>query len=924
MLRHRHPRADDSDERLTDKPLRRDVRMLGWELGRLLRRLSGERMYRLVERVRALAKRRRDGDDAADHELRSLIGGLELDDLAYVIRALAVYFDLSNLAEDRHRIRVLRERERQGRPERSRQSLRDAVGRLAETLDGEQLRSLLDHLRIELVFTAHPTEAKRRTVRDTLRRLRNDLSELDREDLLRPERKDLIRRIRTDLACLWETDPVPPRRPTVLEEVGRGRYAAEGLWNVVPAIYRSLREAIGRLPERTLTAQPFLRFGTWIGGDRDGNPLVTADVTRKTLELMRASAIGGHLRECERLSEVLSISERGHTASTEIRTGLADAEQRWSGVRSLLEPISSKEIYRRWLKVIEYRLRRTLDSPPDRPPLDAAYRSPQELNEDIRRMADSLRAEGYSGLVDVDLDAWMDRVHTFGFHMAGLDVRDNSARLHEGVDHIASAAGLCDNYADLSSEDRAAFLVRPVDPQDVESLRPSDLPSPADDMLRLFDHLARVAVADGAQSLGALVVSMTHRPADVLAMLWCARLGAARIRRPEAADAMPVTPLFETIDDLARAGELFDHLLQLSAFRGHVHRSGGVALCMVGYSDSTKDGGYLSAHWYLHRAQQDLAAVARRHGVGLMLFHGRGGALGRGGGPAARGIRSLPPESVRGRIRMTEQGEVLAERYDDPAIATRHITQVTWATLLVSAEPPQPPDPAADELVARAAERAQAAYRRLVTDPAFVGYFRRATPIDTIETLQIGSRPSRRRGQQSLADMRAIPYTFAWTQNRHLITGFYGLGSGLEPELEADPERLRTLYQQWPFFQAMIDNAELALAKADPRIAGEYAALAPGGAKGRIATMIREEHKRTTRVVLGITGRNHLLEHVPWLRRSIDVRNPYVDPLNLIQVELMRRAAEVDPERDPERATRIDELLRLSIKGIASGMRNTG
>ena len=918
-----------------DKPLRRDVRMLGMELGTVLRRYGDEGLFETIELIRRLAKARRAGDADADRRLHETIRSLSPRRLADVVRALSCFFDLSNLAEDRHRVRVLRHRERELHPAPQSNSIGAAVNALRERgLSADEVQALLDRTAIELVFTAHPTEAKRRTVRNALRRLRRDLIDLDRRDLVPRERRRLVRRIQTDLASLWETDPIRPRRPTVIEEVRRGRYVAEELWDVVPAIYRTFRLALQRAyPGHDLRPGTFLRFGSWIGGDRDGNPYVTTDVTARTLAMFHEAAVEKHIGECRRLTTILSISDKRHRMSDALVDALADARRRWPEVEGRIEPISPHEVYRQWLRVIRFRLERTHRVTLDGPTPEAAYREPDELRRDIELIAESLRANDHHDLADGEVREWIDRVRVFGFHLAALDVREDSRRLHEAVAQLAQHMEIESDYERLDEAGRQALLSGSIAPDAAARLDDAQLSEEARETLGLFDLLHRAAKTYGRSALGMLVVSMTHRPSDVLPMLWLSRLAAVRTGggtgggsggggEGERAITLPIVPLFETIDDLDRAGDVLEELLDSEPYAEHLAASGGTQVCMIGYSDSTKDGGYLAANWRQYQGQRRLAETAERRGVDLMLFHGRGGSLGRGGGPAARSILSLPPATVRGRIRITEQGEVLAERYDDPAIAYRHLEQVTWATMLVSATEPQPADPAAQRLIEEAAQRSMRAYRALIEDPAFVEYFSEATPIDAIETLPIGSRPSRRGGQRSLGDLRAIPYTFAWTQNRHMITAFFGLGAGLGPAAEEDPELLRRMYADWPFFRGVIDNAELALAKCDIGIAREYAALMEDrGAADRIWSMIESEYQRARRVVLAITGRDELLAGTPWLKRSIEVRNPYVDPLNLIQMELMRRSRDVPEEADAEP---LDELLRLTIQGIAAGMRTTG
>ena len=915
--------------------------MLGFELGRVLREHAGDELYDLVERVRALAKARRAGDAAADDELKRVIAGLDGRQIEQLIRALSVFFDLANLAEDRHRVRVLRARESGGEGEERKESIGDAVATLrARGVGAGEMQGLLDRLHVEPVFTAHPTEAKRRTVRSLLRRLRGDLVALDERGRTPRERDRLIARLQADLAVLWEVEPLRPRKPDVLEEVRRSLFVVDPLWEAAPWLQVSLRRAVARhYPEASgdtqgggaLRAGRFLSFGTWIGGDRDGNPYVTADVTRQTLHILRSEGVRRHSQEARRLAPLLAVSTRRRGLSDELRAALDEAVTGDEALRERMTRLHPHEGYRMWLEVVRARL-------------EVGYRTSDELIRDLRLMQNSLRQAGHGRLADGELREWIDRAHVFGLHIARLDIREDSRALHAAVAELAAAVGAVESPSEYEAMDDAArvrLLSEAVDVTRASRLNADDLSEAAREKLDLFTLVHREAAAHGGETLGMAIVSMTHRAGDVLPMLWLLRLGAAACGEREPAASLPIVPLFETIDDLNRAPDILDAMMASEGYRRHLEASGNVQCCMIGYSDSTKDGGYLAANVGLQAAQRRLAAYAAKRGVELMLFHGRGGALGRGGGPAARGILSLPPRAVEGRLRITEQGEVLAERYDDPQVARRHLEQITWATMLVSAGSREGGDAAAGvvgvsgergeggdggDLLEQAAERSRAAYRELIEDPAFIAYFEHATPIGTIESLQIGSRPSRRKsgdgGERKLSDLRAIPYTFAWTQSRHLLTAFYGLGTGLEPWADRDLERLRAMYREQPGFRATIDNAELALAKADPAIAREYAALVPDEKEGlRLWERFAAEYERSRRVVLAVTGRAQLLDSVAWLQRSIRVRNPYVDPLNLIQVELLRRKRTATGDEAREE---IEELLRLCVQGIAAGLRTTG
>lgn len=910
-------------------PLRRDLRLLIYRLLRLLRRYGAPGLFEKVKTLLRLAFARREGDQKADAALQQTIAGIDLRLDDQVIRALMVLLDVANLAEDRHRIRVLRQREANLPPGRYRdESPASAIKELLSAgVTGPNLARLLGHLRVEPVFTAHPTEAKRLTVRTTLGRLRRDLSDLDEGRHLPRELDALHERLDRDLACLWETDNIQPRKPTPLEELRRSLFLADSLWHVVPEILTELRSALNGhcdLEEGDLAG--ILRFGSWIGGDRDGNPFVTAGVTEQALRSLRDTALSHHRDECERLAGILTMSRRRHSVAAAMESRLASFRRTHPGCNELLSDLHPDETYRLWLGMIGWRLDRTRAGDPFDAPLSGAYGNPSALAQDVHLLYDSLRRAGHAPLAAELLRPWLDRIEVFGFHLARLDTREDSGQILAAVSEIAAQLGISENFGELDEAGRREVLAAEIEPHTVQRFRPEGLSERSRDLMRVIHLSYHATTSLGHEALGAWVVSMTHHPSDILSVLWLHRLVAAQHGVDVETIPRPLVPLFETIDDLDRASTILEGLLTDERYYAHLERSGGLQICMVGYSDSCKDGGYLTSNWELHRAQARLAALCRSHGIDLMLFHGRGGALGRGGGPAARGILSLPPATVNGRLRITEQGEVLAERYDDAVIAERHLEQLLWATMRVSGLPEQQPQSAWTSLMEEAARSGFTAWRALVEDPAFLTLFSQGSPIDTIENLGIGSRPARRRERRGLQDLRAIPFTFALTQNRLMLTAWYGLGTALEAACAKDLDMLRTMHQKWPFFQALIDNAELALAKSDMDIARRYGALVDeaAGADALLST-IAEENRRTTNAVNAIKDQSQLLDGVPWLQRSIQVRNPVIDCLNVIQIELTRRARNSHNAQGlPGESESLDELQRVCVQGIAAGMRTTG
>jgi len=901
-----------------------EIRRLTAHLNQVLQEQEGASLTELVENVLELARARRGGDERADRQLRALVAGLDHHRAAVVLRAISVLFDLMNMAEDRHRVRVLRDRERRSGSQPRPESIGAALEHLQqEGYTAAQIRGFLHNLDIEPVFTAHPTEAKRRSVRTKLKGIQRCLAEMDQFDMLPRRQAQLERTIHAELVSLWQTDPHQPERPTVMEEAGRAVFLIGTLWDVVPRLYQDLEDSLRRyFPGHEFEHRRFLHFGSWIGGDRDGNPNVTAQVTAQTLGLLRQTAMSYHREECRRAYHQLSISERRVEVSPQLRQALDEGLRRWPEAAARLERVSVHELYRRWLRLIEWRLDQSLAATAFGELPEGAYRRGAALQADVELLARSLLAHRAGAVFDTCVREWIFRIRAFGLHLARLDVRQESSYYEQVVAELLARLGLCQDYLDRPEQQRQEVLLRAMSqPADWAGL---ELSEAAVETVELFRLLTRTAQLYGPEVLGGHVISLTHHPSDVLEVLWLLEAAA----RESGAETLGlgqtgIVPLFETIDDLRRSGGVLEAMLANPAYARLLRERGGVQTTMIGYSDSTKDGGYLTATWALYQAQTALHEVAAGHGVRLIFFHGRGGALGRGGGPAARSILSLPPHTVGGAIRMTEQGEVLAARYDDPDIAFRHLEQVTAAAFLVEARVAQSPSGEWLETMEWLANRAFQAYRELVEQQAFVDYFQQTTPIDEIERLPIASRPARRGGRRSLKDLRAIPWVFAWTQSRVLIPAWYGMGLALIDYVRLHGgawDILGRMYREWEFFRATIDNAILALAKADMGIARGYAHLMeePEAREG-IWKRLSEEHERCCLAVQRMTGSASLLAEVPWLQRSIQERDPHVDPLNLIQVELLRRLRH--SQGDPEE---LRDLLRLSIQGISAGMRTTG
>lgn len=880
----------------------------------VVREQVGESLAESMKKIRRLAIERRVGLPDAEERLIEILKGLEPRELRSVIRWLSLFFDLANAAEERVRIEVLGERDRQskinGLPRG--ESIAAAISDLAaQGLSATEMQRWLDKLKIEPVFTAHPSEAKRRTTRQLLRRIRQLLPSIEDGTI-----EEVEPEIVADLTVLWQSDLVRPDRPPVMSEVSRGLYFASTLWDVAPRVYHEMRTALRKVyPNYRFEIPRFLSFGSWIGGDRDGHPFVTADITRLTFGRLRRAAIEGHLAMCRQLRERLVMSDQLIPSDSVLRERIETICKQSPELEQSLASISRQETYRQFIGMLDFRLKETLASFDAKSPTSAAYESIKEFRGDLDALHASVAKNKGDRIASQYIQPWIDLVQTFGFHFASLDIRQNSVVHARCLEEVVA----------LQNGRQSDDLIEFVQSGKPTRIDPSQLSSESKEVFDTFLLVARAYGSWGAEAIGCYIISMTHSAFDVFTVLWLWKTAWLQTHDDtEELPALPIVPLFETITDLQNSATIFDELMTDDIYRGYLADTDQQQqIVMVGYSDSTKDGGYLTACWELHQGQKTLAETAARHHIDLTIFHGRGGALGRGGGPAARAIRSLPQNAVGGRLRVTDQGEVLSERYDDPVIAHRHLEQILNATLMVSAGPKTDPDPSWTRAMDMLSETSLKKYREFIEHPGFLDYFDRATPISEIETLPIGSRPSRRKGQQrALSDLRAIPWTFAWTQSRHLLPAWYGMGTSIRKFVDDSGSKwstVRSMYENWSMFRALIDNAELALAKADMDIAREYALLASEESGSELWEMISTEFELSRGAVLMIKDIPELLAGIEWLKASVRSRNPYVDPLNFAQIMLLNRIRSNEADNDE-----LTHLVRLSIQGIAAGLRTTG
>jgi phosphoenolpyruvate carboxylase len=887
------------------KPLRDDVRLLGELLGSVLREHEGDALFQNVEQVRARAKAAHSGDQHAFAALADELSRLPVESALPLARAFAHFLNLANIAEQHHRIRRRRvhQADPDGQPQRA--STEDAFARLrASGISPEQLYESVCTLQIELVLTAHPTEVSRRTLVEMHNRIAAALAVRDRPDLTPLEREAVTASLTREIMAAWGTDEVRAQRPGVIDEVRAGLIVFEqSLWHAVPQYLREVDRALcahtGRgLPDGIAP----VRFGSWIGGDRDGNPNVTPDVTRRTCLLHRWMAADLYLREVEALRSELSMNDATPDLVDLAGTSREPYRELLRGVRSRLTAT------RAW---IEESLHGSADH---QAPPEACVRT-EDFALPLQAIDVSLRHTGYAAIADGRLLDLRRRLTVFGLTLARLDIRQDSARHTEAMSAITQALGSevrlkadTTAYEEWDEATRVEFLLREL--QSNRPLIPRDLRATPEvtDTLDTFRLIAELP----PESLGAYVITMASRASDVLAVA---------LLQKEACVAHPlrIVPLFETSADLESAGQVLDQLLSIPWYRAQIH---GRQEVMIGYSDSAKDVGRLAASWDLHRAQEALVDTSRRHGIEITLFHGRGGSVGRGGGPTHLAIMSQPAGSIDGTIRVTEQGEMLQALFGLPDIALRTLEVYTSGTLEAWLTPAPSASDAWRQSMQRLRDDARQAFRDVVYElPRFVEYFDAATPQAELGEMNIGSRPARRQRPDAHAgvrSLRAIPWQFAWTQTRLLLGAWLGAEHALERALaRGERDRLREMYRDWPYFRSVIQLLEMVLAKSDARIAAEYdRRLVPEDLRP-LGEELRRRLDRLIAAVLDVTGQRALLESNPVLRRSIDVRNPYVDPINLVQVELLRRWREHPDDR-------VKAALLVTVNGVAAGMRNTG
>jgi len=905
-LRRQDIRFEDKDQTLRD-----DVRTLGAMVGDLISEQGGEDLFEFVETARLRSIRRREGNEKPGEELAELVGSLAPDFALQVIRSFSTYFQMVNTAEKVHRIRRRREYLRDTGSHQP-GGLEDTLIKLkASGIDTEGLQQLLDVLRIEPVFTAHPTEPTRRTILRKEQNIVRHLIELLNPTMTPRETRVAQENIRQLVVTGWQTDEHPSEQMTVADELEHVLFfVTDVLYRAVPPFYENVEAAVARIYRDNgdqLKVPSLLHFASWVGGDMDGNPNVNAKTIRATLARQRALILDLYFNECASLSAKLSQSIGRISVSDELQARIDEYRGIFQNAYHAV-PVRHRDMpYRVFLRMVQHRLQSTYDD--DVFP----YENVSQLRTDIQLVADSLIAHKGASAGLFAINRLLRRVDTFGFHLVTLDIRQD-AEVHRGV------VGECldeDDWMDWSADDRAARIIEAIENR--ENV-PDSLSTVSRKTISVFHAIASCRRKYGARAIGPFIVSMTQGADDILSVLLLAHWGELHNRRHEV--PLDIAPLLETVDDLKNGPEIMQSLLACELYRDHLRRRNNRQTVMVGYSDSNKDGGLASARWALQNAQIALVDTVKSQDIELTLFHGRGGTISRGGSKTHVAVLGAPPGTVNGRLRVTEQGEIINEKYGLRSIALRTLEQVTGSVALATAMPNHRGNdmPEWHAMMGMIAAESRRAYRKLVYDtPNFYAYFRTATPIDLIERMRIGSRPSARRSQPGIEGLRAIPWVFSWTQSRYMLPGWYGLGTGLaKAALKFDDEAFRQMFSEWYFMRALIADAEMVLAKADLGISRLYSELA-GELHEEFFPIIEREHELTRDLILEYSGHESLLQGDSTLQRSIMLRNPYVDPMSLMQVDLLSRWRESNHEDDS-----LFDALLASVNGIAQGLQNTG
>ncbi|AJF26788.1 phosphoenolpyruvate carboxylase [Haloarcula sp. KBTZ06] len=893
------------------REINQDVRELGALLGEVLEAQTSTEAFETVETIRTSCIDYRRGDAETRDEVHRALNRLNPETQDIVARAFTTYFELINLAEERERVREIREGSEEGVLA---DSVEEAVRDLAERgADPEEFEQVLEDVLIQPTFTAHPTEARRKTVKAKLRSVARDIERLDERRLTDREQKRIERNLDAEVTSLWQTPQVRDRRPEVTDEALNVQWYLENvLFDVIDEVYDELEHTLEDVYDEDIDIDTLYEFRSWAGSDRDGNPFVTTEVTEETLERQRDTVLPLYRNKLKELSGVLSQDASNIATDALFNERLDRHKSRLPGIATEAEERYPDEPYRQKLRLMRESVIRVSDV------RQGGYENDEELLTDLRVIADSLRENDAEVIAEAHVDPLIRKVETFGFNLASLDLRDHRKMHTDAIAESVEREGI--DYAGMDEDERVEFLTEAI-LQDNPVIDMEDTEGLSEDATRVLDRFR--AAADwqnefGIDAIDTYAISWCEEPSHALEVLFLA--DQVDIVDLPGYCGFDVVPLLESEYALSGARRIMGTLFENEAYSQALEARDNIQEIMLGYSDSNKENGFLAANWSLYNNQKRLADITDDYDVEMRLFHGRGGSISRGGGPMNDAMLALPNETVTGQIKFTEQGEAIAEKYANHDIAERNLEQMLNAQIRARKnaieEPVEEIPDEWEEAMETASDAARNEYQDLLETDGFVEFFEQATPITVIENLNMGSRPASRSEDRSVEDLRAIPWVFSWTQARCIIPGWYSIATGLDAYLEngGDMETLQEMYENWPFFRTKLDNASLALARTDLEIAEEYADLADPELRERIYPRIVEEYEDTVEKVLEITGQDGLLSR-EWLQENLERRNPYVDPLNLLQVRLLKQSHRTDTER---------RTLRLTVQGIAAGMKNTG
>lgn len=910
-----------------DEELRKNIKEFGTILGDVIIEQEGKSTFDYVEQFRGLTKLLRTKDSAdVKKKLRKIVKSLDLDETFKIIKAFSIYFILVNAADEVHKIT----KQKKGNVAAV-EELQDYFGETCDFITKNKLRkevleNALNSLNIVPVFTAHPTEATRQTILKKILKISETL--LDREiNFHTPvEIARLNDKIKTEITLLWQSNEIRFRKVTVQDEVLRGLFFFRNVfYNILPDFYKSLSYSLKKHLDYNFELPAVVKFGSWIGGDRDGHPFVTEDITRETLNIHREEILKLYLGDINKAYDSISTSKLVKDADKKLLSSIKSEGVKLNVSNTDRKLREASEVYRTRLYQIYRKLNNTLKKE------GHLYTNHSQLIKDLTLVSDSLKNNEGKIIAEEIIKPILIKVKTFGFHFVKLDIRQNSKLINSTVNEIINKSDPELNYSLLNENQKVALLT-----SELMSSRPlinehSSLTNEARKIVGEFG-LIRWAIENiSPDSVGDFIISNTEKVSDIFGALLLAKEAGListsdnKIIRSD----IDILPLFETIEDLRNSIKIMDLIYDNQAYCCHLRNRDHIQRIMLGYSDSNKDGGILTSNFELYKAQRELKKVSDKHGIKLSLFHGRGGSISRGGGPVNKSILAQPSGTIGGQIKITEQGEMISSKFLMPEIAKKNLESITSAVLLKTIRKSGPEKlKRIDNYLKDFEEISKYAfkqYRELVKDKSFIEYFRTITPIDIIEQIEIGSRPPSRKKGGDISSLRAIPWVFSWTQNRQTISGWYGFGSAIENAIQNKTisiSKLKEMYGKWEFFTALVQNVEMVLTKTDMIIAEEYLTLNNNSNTKRLFNSIKEEHERSVKFILKITGEKKLLDHNKQLQKTLELRNPYIDPISFIQVELIKQIRE--KKLSKSKKEQLLNVLRTSVNGIAAGMKNTG